>query len=43
MSKAHLVPDTQGDDVRPWAVFKEEGRLVHQDFLGGVRVVIRFR
>lgn len=41
MSEAHLVPDTQGDDVRPRAVFKEVGRLVHQDFLGGVGVVTR--
>lgn len=41
MSKPHLVPDTQGDDVGPWAVFEKVGWLVHLDFLDGVSVVIR--
>lgn len=34
MSEPHLVPDTQGDDVRPWTVFEGVGGLVLQHFLG---------
>lgn len=41
MSEAHLVPDAQGDDVRPWTVFERVGSLVHQDLLGGIGVFIR--
>lgn len=41
MSEAHLVPDAQGDNVRPWTVFERVGLLVHQDLLDRVGVLIR--
>lgn len=43
MPEPHLVPDAQGDDVRPWAVFERVGSLVHQDLLGSVGVFVRPR
>lgn len=41
ISAPHLISDAKSDDVGPWAVFERVGRLTHQDFLGGVGVVIR--
>jgi len=40
MLEAHLVPDSQYDDVGPRAVFERAGSLTHQALPGEIGVVV---
>lgn len=42
-SEAHLVPETQGDDVGETTALEKVGWVVHLDFLDDVGVVVRSR